>query len=311
MDSSKRVLITGASGFVGHAVVSHLLRSGHNVTALIRSREPKITHERLRIVRGDLFDASALQDATAGVDAVVHLVGIIFENKRRGITFERIHVEGTQCVLDAAVSAGVKRFVHMSALGAKAGAPARYQQTKFAAEQLVQTAGLKSQLAWTIFRPSMIIGKEGDFTKQIISWAKGGAVPWLFMPYFAKGVLGRGKSTLVQPVSVEDVADAFVRSIETPRTRGRIYNVAGPVEMTWPEMYHAISKRATGSTKPALGIPLWYAGLLARVVPGFLLPFNLDQVRMAAQDNVGDIVELIEDLDWHPRPLEEIDLGVS
>ena len=292
----QRILVTGASGFVGRAVVDALLARGKSVVAYVRTRSMTIAHPNLTVIQGDLFDPERLTAAMVGCDGVVHLVGIIFENRGKGVTFERVHVEGTRAVVHAAKAEGVSRFVHMSALGARLDAPARYQSTKFAAEQIVRQSGL----AYTIFRPSLILGPAGDFTQQMTAWARGQAIPWLFMPYFAKGVLGTGGASRVQPVAVDDLARVLADSIDLPQSLGRVFNLAGPAVMTWPEMYRAFSTKLLGKPVRTLGIPLWYAGLIARVTPGFLLPFNLDQVRMAAQDNIADTTEAQFDLNFRP-----------
>jgi uncharacterized protein YbjT (DUF2867 family) len=288
LPAGKKVFVTGASGFVGRNVVKELLALNHSVVAYARSRSVEMAHPRLKVIQGDLFEDDRLHAAIDGCDAVVHLVGIIFENKHKGITFEKVHIEGTRSVVQAAKAHDIRRFIHMSALGAKLKSLSRYQNTKAQAEQLV----IQSGLAFTIFRPSLILGEQGDFTKQLTGWAKGTALPWLFMPYFAKGILGLGGASKVQPVRIETVASVFAQAVEANHTAGRIYNVAGPSVMTWPDMYRAFSTSLLGKPSRTLGIPLWYAGLIARVTPGFLLPFNLDQVRMAAMDNVGDTTEL-------------------
>jgi nucleoside-diphosphate-sugar epimerase len=102
----RRVFVTGGSGFVGSAVIAELLSRGHSVRALVNRRLLGFGG-RVEETRGDLFDAAALDAGLAGCDAVVHLVGIIMERRSKGVTFERIHFEGTRAVVDAAVRAGV------------------------------------------------------------------------------------------------------------------------------------------------------------------------------------------------------------
>src|SRR5689334_19113800 len=96
----RRVFVTGGSGFVGTAVIEELLSRGHAVNALVHRGDLRVTGGGLRIVRGGLFDRGALDDAVRGCDAVIHLVGIIMERSSKGITFERIHFEGTRSVVD-------------------------------------------------------------------------------------------------------------------------------------------------------------------------------------------------------------------
>src|SRR4051812_42450486 len=108
-----RVFVTGAAGFVGSAVLEQLVSRGHAVTALVNHRPALLAS---RSIKGTLFDAAALDEGMKGCDAVIHLVGIIMEKPRKGITFERIHHHGTRNVVDAAQRAGIKRYLHMSAL---------------------------------------------------------------------------------------------------------------------------------------------------------------------------------------------------
>src|SRR5947207_4945164 len=114
---AETVFVTGASGFVGAAVVEELLERGYEVNALVHRRPIVNTAGRVHSIEGDLFDPKVLERGMRGASAVIHLVGIIFENRYAGVTFERMHLAGTQAVVDAAKVAGAKRFVHMSALG--------------------------------------------------------------------------------------------------------------------------------------------------------------------------------------------------
>ena len=259
-----RVFVTGAGGFVGSAVVPALLDSGHQVAALSRSRPiDRKGSEPLWTVIGDLFDDDALAKGLDGATAVVHLVGIIAERPRAGVTFERVHDEGTARLVAAAKTAGVTRFVYVSALGARPDAPSAYHQTKFAAEQHVRTGGLD----WTIVQPSLIHGPGGDFTKMLAGWARGTAVPYWSMPYFGAGPLGRGPQYQVQPIHVADVARAIADSLEKPGTVGEVYPIGGPDRMTWPQMYRTAANAVVGHDRPIMPIPAWYAELLTRVIP--------------------------------------------
>src|SRR5687768_9499458 len=163
-----RVFITGASGFVGSAVLEELLSRGYSANALVHRGELQVTGDRVTTIKGDLFDRKALDEGLRGCDAVIHVVGIIMERPGKGVTFERIHVEGTRNVVDAAVRNGVRRYVHMSALGSRPDAASRYHRTKFQAEQYVRGSGLE----WTIFRPSLIHGPRGEFMRMEADWAR-------------------------------------------------------------------------------------------------------------------------------------------
>ena len=299
--SPGRVFVTGGSGFVGTAVIEELLSRGYAVNALVRGRKLTAGGDRLREVKGDLFDDRALDEGVRGVDAVVHLVGIIMENPAKGVTFERIHFEGTKRVVDAAVRNGVRRYVHMSALGTRPGAVSDYHKTKYRAEDYVRASGLD----WTILRPSLIHGPKGEFMQMEAKWAKRKAPPFLFMPYFGAGAFGQGGAGRLQPVFVADVARAFVDALEKPNTIGEVYPLAGTQQVTWPEMHRLASQYIVDKKRLALPVPAWYARLLTRVVPAPLLPFNRDQVVMSQEDNTTDLSKFVDGFGWEPGRFDQ------
>jgi NADH dehydrogenase len=206
-------------------------------------------------------------------------------------------VEGTQAVLDAARRTGVRRFIHMSALGTRPDAPSRYHQTKFQAEQAVRQSGLD----WTIFRPSLIHGPTGEFMQMELAWVAGRAPPFLFMPYFGPGLFGRGAETEIQPVLVEDVARAFVDALDRPQTIGQVYPLGGSERITWASMHRTVARAVRGRARLVLPIPAWWALLLTRLVPAPLLPFNRDQVVMSQQPNTCDMTPFIRDFGFKPE----------
>ncbi len=295
-----RVFLTGGSGFVGRSVIRELVARGHLPVCLVRDRQrfvsslPGLPADRFETVAGDLFDDAALAKAAEGADAAIHLVGIIAENRIRGQTFERIHVEGTRRVVAASKAAGVKRYVHMSALGTRAGAASEYHRTKWAAENFDRESGLE----WTIFRPSVIHGPGGEFMRLMKTMVCKAVVPALgfipapfpVIPYF-----GDGQARL-QPIHVKDVAHCFVAALRLPETIGKIYELGGPEAMSWKELYRTCRELIPGAKKwkPMVGQPVWAAKLTAMTVMKLpilppLLRFNVGQVQMSQEDSVCDI----------------------
>jgi nucleoside-diphosphate-sugar epimerase len=296
-----RIFVTGASGFVGRAVIEELLSRGYRVNALVNRRPLDYPAEKVRSIPGGLFDPKALNEGVRDTLATIHLVGIIAESRANGVTFERIHFHGTKSVVDAAVAAGVKRFIHMSALGARPNAESRYHQTKYLAEQYVQSSGLD----WTIFRPSLIHGAGGEFINMEAKWARHRAPPFFFMPYFGAGPFGCGGAGLLQPVFVKDVARAMVDALEKPKTVGEIYLLGGQDRMTWPEMHKTVSKAIVGKARRTVAIPVWKAKLLSAIGIGQLLGFNRDQVVMSQENSVCDLTKFKDDFGWEPRGFGE------
>jgi len=297
---SQRIFVTGGSGFVGGAVVEELVSRGYGINALVNQKELSVAGD-VRSFKGGLFDPSALDAAMRDCAAVIHLVGIIMEDPVRGVTFEKIHFQGTQAIVDAAVRGNVKRYIQMSAVGTRANALSNYHKTKWKAEEYVRKSGLD----WTIIRPSMIHGPRGKFVKMEIKWARKQAPPFLFMPYFGRGLLGLGGSTMLQPVYVKDVARAFVDAIGNPKTVGKTYNLGGSQQLTWPQMHRAFAIAYTGKIRLAAPIPAWWANFLTHIVPGKLLPFNRDQVIMSQEDNTADLTDFVKDFGWTPGAFEK------
>jgi NADH dehydrogenase len=295
-----RVFITGGSGFVGSAIIDELLRRNHDVTALEDRRSVDTRGGAIRTVKGNLFDTKALDAGIAGSDAVIHLVGIIMQRPRKGVTFQRIHFEGAKNVVDATIRGGVKRYIHMSALGVRPDAVSDYHKTKFLAEEKVRA----SSLDWTIFRPSLIHGEKGEFMQMEAKWARGTAPPFLFMPYFGAGPFGTGGAGRLAPVYVDDIARAFVEALEKPATIGEVYPLAGPDRLTWPQLHRAIAHAVTGKHRWVMAMPVWKAKLITHLAPPALLPFNRDQVIMSQEDNVADMTKFNDHFGWEPQPFE-------
>jgi NADH dehydrogenase len=291
-----RIAVTGASGFVGSAVIDELVRRGHRPIALLRPGSiPR--RDAIEIVRGDLFTGD-LDALVRGTDAVVHLVGIILEHRSKGITFERIHIEGTRRLIEAMQRTGVRRLVHMSALGTRPNAVAPYHQSKWQAEELVRSSGFDA----TIIRPSLIHGPTGEFMRMVAAWARGKAPPFLFMPYFGRGLLGTGGAGLLQPVHVDDVARLFVDCVDRPDTAGRTFEIGGPDCLTWPQLHRISARAIVGRERLVAAIPVWWAKVLTAIVPERLLGTNRSQVLMSQEDNTCDIAPLVTRFGWTPRP---------
>ncbi|NOG53981.1 MAG: complex I NDUFA9 subunit family protein [Planctomycetes bacterium] len=302
------VAVTGATGFVGRHLCRALTEAGHTVRGIVRSSGPsKETGSQYAAFEADLFTPDTLSAALDGVDACIHLVGIIFEKPDYGQTFERVHVDITQNVVDACRSHGVKRFVHMSALGARDSSPARYHRTKYQAEQIVRASGLD----WTIIQPSLIHGPDGEFTDLVAGWARGKKPPFLFMPYFGAGLFGKGREWSIQPVYVQDVAQAFTVALSEPESIGEVYPLGGPETMTWPEMLCAFRDAIPGGPrrKKAVAIPAWYARTVSKFMGGAglgtFLPFNYDQVMMSQEDSTCNVSRVQAHLGIDPKPFAE------
>ncbi|HVP12940.1 MAG TPA: complex I NDUFA9 subunit family protein [Phycisphaerae bacterium] len=297
--SSLRVLVTGASGFVGRAIVRELVAQGHRPICFVRSEAkllaalPMSLRGSVGVREGDLFDERQFAAAVGTTDAVIHCVGILVEQPRQGQTFARIHVEATRRVVDACRAMGVRRLIHTSAMGTRPDAPTEYHRSKWASETIVRESGLD----WTIFRPSIIHGPDGIFMqmmRRMICDATVPAfgfipIPLLFVPH-----LGDGESR-VQPVSVLDVAFCLVAALRKPEAICQTYELGGPRAMSWREMYVICRETMPGARrwKPVIGQPVCLAKLAAKTVMKLpilprLMRFNVDQVILSQEDSVCD-----------------------
>jgi NADH dehydrogenase len=269
------ILVTGATGFVGSEILRRASRRGWRVRGLARHPERAEALSRLphvELFRGDVRRPDELDEALAEVDAVIHLVGVIVETGRQ--TFEEAHVEGTRHVLEAMRRTGVRRYLHMSALGVEEGRDlSEYYRTKWGAEELVRESGLVT----TIFRPSLVFGRDDDFFNRLaalIRWS-----PVVPLP-------GGGKSRF-QPVWVGDVAECFLQATRMERGAAAVYEVAGPQVMTLREIVTALMG-VMGRRRPTIAIPIAMLRLGAAVMAVLPSPpVTRDQLNMLALDNVA------------------------
>lgn len=274
------VLVTGATGYVGSHVVPALQARGHAVRALVRSDGAGLP-EGVESVRGDVTDVASLGGAFDGVDAVVHLVGIIDESPSKGVTFERIHVDGTRNVAYAAREAGVQRFVHMSANGARADGRSAYQTTKWRAEEVVRGVGFPHLV---VFRPSTLFGDPGpdhpEFAKRL--WDT------LVRPFPILPVFGTGDYQL-QPVAVEACAQAMAEAVTRDASHGQSYCVAGAERIPYREVLRRIARGGGIEPKPTAPVPLFAARLGVHTLgKAGLLPISPAQFEMLVEGNTCD-----------------------
>ena len=314
----RTVAVTGATGFVGRHLTGMLLDRGHRVRALARSadkaRRVLPESDALEIVEGGILDGSSPQRLVEGADACAHLIGIIREAPG-GQTFRRMHLEATRAIVRACEHAGASRYLHMSALGARPDGVGEYQRTKFEAERTVVRSGLD----WTIFRPGLIVGPDGDFFCQMKRWCESREAPYLFLPYFLRAEVdttsGKPKPNVgaprATPVDVEDLCGAFADALGRPESIREIYPLVGGQEMSWPEMLRTTRDalpQANRRLRP-IGIPAGLAALQARAARalgfGSLLPFDEGMAKMGAEDSVADNTKARMHLGYEPARYED------
>jgi uncharacterized protein YbjT (DUF2867 family) len=288
----QRIFVTGATGFVGHAVVRALLAHGFLVRCLVRpgSEAALKGFESIDRVPGDVLEPDALAASVEGCGAIVHLVGIIREHRTRGVTFDRLHTQATANMLAIAHEAGVKRYIQMSAVGTRPGATSRYHQTKWQAEEVVRA----SALDWTIIRPSLIYGPGDEFVSVLARVMR--RLP-------AMPVLGDGQYR-VQPVAVEHVAEGFARALQLPASVAQTYEVGGPEAYRFVDLLDQIGLVLGLRKVRKIHAPIGVVKVMTRAF-GWLpfYPVTRDQLIMLEEGNVTDPGRFYADLEITPVPL--------
>ena len=267
-----KIFISGGTGFVGGHVCRALRERGHELRLLVHHRGGA-PENGIEYFEGDVTRPASFAEGLSGCDAVINLVGIIREFPSKGITFERLHVQATEAMLEVTRKRGIRRFLQMSALGARPAAVSAYHQTKWRAEESVRGSGLE----WTIFRPSLIFGPHDAFINLLAAQLRLAPV----MP-----VIGSGSYRL-QPIHADDVARCFALALEMPGAVGQAYELCGVDRVSYEELLDMIAA-ALGRSRPFKPhLPLGLMKLvipLAQGIPQF--PITMDQLQMLLEESV-------------------------
>lgn len=226
------ILVTGAAGFLGNQTVKRLVALGRPARALVRKRAKAALRlanvaEQIEIVEGDVTRPESLAPAMRDVNAVIHTVAIAME--KGGQTYDSVNYRGTANVLDAARSAGVRRFINMSQNGASSRLPYRFLASKGRAQDYVAA----SDMDWTALRPSAIFGPQDEFFNTFARLLK--ITPLVFP------LIGGGKAQF-QPVSVYDVVEAVIRCLDDDSTIGAELALGGPEVLALGEIERRIMR---------------------------------------------------------------------
>jgi uncharacterized protein YbjT (DUF2867 family) len=275
-----RVLVTGASGFVGTRVAERLESDGHEVVRFSRR------------TGGDVTDPASLAAAAQGADAIVHLVAILDGTPEE---FEAVNAQGPANAVAAAKAAGVRRFLHMSALGVNAEhAPLTgYWGSKWKGVQAVTSSGLD----WTVFEPSFVFARGGGAFAEFERLVRMPLTP----------VIGDGRYRH-QPVWVGDVAAAFARAIERPETFDKRYELGGPQVFTFDELLEEIARNSGRRPHPKVHLPAGLMRAQARILLRHLpapLRVTPDQITMLLAGTECDIGPMRGELGIAPASMAE------
>ena len=268
------IFLSGGTGFVGVHLRKALLDRGDEIRLLVHKKGGSF-EQGVEALEGDITIPGTFSHALSGCDAAINLVGIIREFPARGATFTKLHVEATKNILHAARGAGVRRYIHMSALGSRPGATSAYHRSKYSAEELVRASGLD----WTIFRPSIIFGPGDEFVNRLAGFIRRlPAVP----------VIGDGSYRL-QPMAGADVARCFAMALEMPETRGKTFELCGPDRFTYNDLLDTIGLVLGRPMVRKLPNPLPVMKVVVPVLQGFsFFPITMDQILMLVEENICD-----------------------
>lgn len=305
------ILVTGATGFLGSALTLELIQRQQDVRVLVRDENKARQQfgEAVSIVRGEITDVPQVQAALEGVSVVYHLVGRLYHPSVPTPLYRETHVEGTRILLDACKGRSqLQRIVHCSTtgvLGVTGTQPAAedapfaptnpYEATKLEGELFALKAHKEYGLPVSVIRPGLVYG-PGDLH---------------LLGFFASINRGRpclidsGKS-MIHPVYIDDMTEAFIASAERPEAIGRSYNIAGAYPVSFKTLSTAIA-RSLGKSLPKGDIPLWLANLASdafSVIPGFQderAPLTRSRVKFLTNSRVYSIERAQTELGYEPK----------
>lgn len=304
--AGRLAVVFGGSGFIGRNVVRELAKRGWRVRVAVRRPHhaqflrPMGAVGQIQLVQANVRDRASVARAIAGADAVVNLVGILFQQGSQ--SFARVQGAGSALIADGAKAAGVSAFIHMSAIGADAASDSLYARTKGEAERAVRASVPQA----TILRPSIVFGPEDQFFNKFAAMAAM-APPFLPLP-----ILIGGGATKFQPIYVDDVADAVCAALAKPEARGRTYELGGPRIYSFRQLLEFMLAE-TGMQRMLAPVPfaiapaIGMAGEALGALPFIAPPITRDQVKLLKNDNiVAKDALTLADLGVSPETLEAI-----
>lgn len=302
MNKNKIIGIFGGTGFLGHNIVQSLAKEGYRIKII--TRHPQSAYD-LKLFGAvgqitpyfcDYKNEDSINNAVAGCDYVVNLIGILYQKNKHGFT--RAHVDIPQRIANACKMKNVQRFIHISALSCDKGSDdtkSKYAKSKFKGEEAVAKAFEKA----TILRPSVVFGPNDSFFNMFAKLAT-------FLPILP--LIGGGK-TKFQPIYVGDIAQAVTNILNEPTNQfaGQTYELGGPEIVTFKEIYEILLYQ-TNRERTLIHIP-WKMAKIQGAIMGFLPnpPLTLDQVKSLKTDNIVDGEEkALIDLGVKPTAMDSI-----
>lgn len=269
------IVVFGGTGFLGRRVVQALSSRGATVRIAVRhaSRARNAArHPQITVSTADVTDRVSVERAVSGTSSVVNCIGLYHEHGE--LTFDAVHVRGAATVAEVACAAGVKRLVSLSGIGADPQSSSPYVAARGRGEQAVRKAFPDA----TIIRPSVMFGKGKDFLSTLAGIVARSPV----MPLFGDG------SVRLQPVFVDDVAEAIARALEDDKAAGEIFEVAGPDIVSFRTLVKRVAQ-SRGRSVHLLPVPLPVWNALSTITsPLRRPPITEGQVALMRHDNIAD-----------------------
>jgi len=281
-----RILLLGSTGFVGRGVAHKILDAGHQLRVLVRDplKAAAFKVRGAQVVVGDALDPQAVTGAAQGIEHIISLVAV---RRNRPQSYLAVNVDGARMVGQAAIAAGVRSVVLVSAIGAKLDPHFKYFTSRWMGEQELAKTGV----AGTILRFSFILAEEGgilnDFERALVG-------PFAIIP-------GSGQAKL-QPILREDAARCIVETVGRPELLGHIIELGGPEVVTYETIFDwFLHARGIKKTKLKLPVPLLAIPATAMEAVSTNPPITADEVRMIQADNLAAGIDSVSSqFGWRP-----------
>jgi NADH dehydrogenase len=281
-----RILLLGSTGFVGRGVAHKILDGGHQLRVLVRDplKAAAFKVRGAQVVVGDALDPAAVTQAAQGVEYIVSLVAV---RRNRPQSYLAVNVDGARILGQAAMAAGVRSVVFVSAIGAKLDPHFKYLTSRWMGEQELAKTGV----AGTILRFSFVLAEEGgilnDFERALVG-------PFAIIP-------GSGQAKM-QPILREDAARCIIETLARIELLGHIIDLGGPEVVTYEQMFDWFLQ-ARGIKKPKLKLPAALLVPAATAMEAVMTnpPITPDEVNMIQADNLAAGIDSVSSqFGWRP-----------
>jgi NADH dehydrogenase len=298
MSNMMKVAVFGGTGFVGSYVVNELINFGHEPQLFVRNGPSKdlFDKNKVTLIEGVLGDSESIGAMIKDSQVIIYAIGIIRENAKADVTYEKLHFDYFKQIVDIAKQEGIKKIIYISANGVD-NLSTRYQSTKYLAEQYLQ----ENFNNWTVFRPSVVFGDPRgnmEFNTQLKHdiFDKSIPIPLFFKinPFKVK------KFFRSNPVHVKDLSKLIVKDISNDKSNNKIYNVGGLKETSWYAMIKTISD-VLNKRKLFVPVPISIVQIFAKLFDRYsFFPITADQLKMLKDNNTCYTEKLFKEYDIEP-----------